>query len=362
MTDELLARAREQSEHAELSVRAPAWLHIAHVERSFDADAAHRTFLRGLDAVKQFVGDDRQLCLDLARNIAAAMDPHLLTEIPDEEGGSPFGRDHLVATMVAQGHVDAAYAYVLNSDDAAFPFVGLTNLMHVLKKEEDRVAVLRRAAQAWLNSPTDPREDFFWRMRRDHFIRLFQWRWALLPAAEAREIAREIVRSALDEPDHSMKFDYGEGPVISSKREYSIFEIFHVLQHLDPPLADSLIADHPQLAAIIVRYPIGLETVMKEAEEKRKKISRKNSDSEGGVGGDPGDFPFQRALLAASRDGDFKPAMTHAFEKYREDSGPENPNYAPKEFWSSTSSFRKLLQSREEAGSESHRVPGNGSR
>ena len=43
------------------------------------------------------------------------MDPGLLTEIPAEEGGPPFGRDHLIATMVAQGHVDTAYAYVLNS-------------------------------------------------------------------------------------------------------------------------------------------------------------------------------------------------------------------------------------------------------
>ena len=64
------------------------------------------------------------------------MDPGLLTEIPAEEGGPPFGRDHLIATMVAQGHVDTAYAYVLNSDDAAFPFRGLRNLIQVLKKED----------------------------------------------------------------------------------------------------------------------------------------------------------------------------------------------------------------------------------
>jgi len=97
------------------------------------------------------------------------------------------------------------------------------------------------------------------------------------------------------------------------------------------------------LAAITVRYPNGLETVMKEAEEQRKKVSKQNSDSEDGVGGDPRDFPFQRALLAASRDGDFKPAMEHSLEKYREDTGLEKPNYAPKEFWASTSHFRKLF-------------------
>jgi len=143
-----------------------------------------------------------------------------------------------------------------------------------------------------------------------------------------------------------MNFEYGEGRAISSKREYSLFEILHVLQHLDPPLADSLIADHAQLAAITLRYPNGLETMWKEAketEERRKEASRKSSGSDDAVGGDPRDFPFQRALLAASRDGDFKPAMEHALEKYREDTGPENPNYAPKEFWASTSRFRKLF-------------------
>jgi hypothetical protein len=292
MTDELLARAREQSEHSELSVRAPALLHIAHVEWSFDPDAAHRTFLRGLDAVRQMAGDDRLLFLDLVRNIAAAMDPDLLTEIPDEEGRSPFGRDHLVATMVAQGHVDAAYAFVLNSDDAAFPFMGLMNLMHVLKKEEDRVAVFRRATEAWRNRRNDSPGDLFRRIGRDHFIQIFQSHWKLLPGAEAREIAREIVRSALDGPDHPMRSGYGEGPTISSTRENSLFEIFHILQHLDPPLADSLIADHPQLAAITVRYPNGLETVMKEAEEQRKKLSKQNSDDEDGIGGDPRDSHF----------------------------------------------------------------------
>jgi hypothetical protein len=342
MMAELLARAREQSEHSELSVRAAAWLYIARVERSFDADAAYWTFRRGLGVVQQMVGDDRQLFLQLARNVAAAMDPGLLTEIPAEEGGPPFGRDHLIATMVAQGHLDAAYAYVLNSDDDAFPFIGLTILMHALKKEGDRVAVFRRAAVAWRNRRADPHGDFFRSMGRDRFIELFQWRWTLLPAAEAREIAREIVRSALDEPDHPMNSQC-EGPSISSKRENSLFEILHVLQHLDPPLADSLIADHAQLAAITLRYPNGLETVGQEAEEQQKKASRQSSDSEDGVGGDPRDFPFQRALVAASRDGDFKPAMEHALEKYREDTGPENPNYAPKEFWASTSRLRKLF-------------------
>lgn len=336
-------RAREQSDQSELSTRAAAWLHIARVERSLDLDAAQRTFRRGLDTVQQMTGDDRQLFLQLARNIAAAMDPGLLTEIPAEEGGPPFGRDHLIATMVAQGHLDAAYAYVLNSDDAAFPFLGLMNLLHVLKKEEERAALIRRAAKAWRSRRDDPSQQIFRMMRRDGFIRLFQWNWTLLPAAEARDVAREIVQYILDQPDYPINCSYGDDLTISSGREKSLFEILHILRHLDPPLADSLIADHPQLAIITLRYPNGLETVRREAEERHKGAAKQSSGSEEGVGGDPHDFPFQRALLSASRDGDFKPAIEHALEKYREDTEPENPNYAPKEFWASTSRFRKLF-------------------
>jgi hypothetical protein len=343
MMEELLARAREQAESSEFWVSVPAWLHIARIEQSFDPDAAHRTFRRALGAVQEMVGDVRQLFLQLARNFAAAMDPGLLTEIPIEEGNPPYWRDQLVATMVAQGRVDAACAFVLNSDDTSFPFMGLTNLMHVLKKEEDRVAVFRRAAEAWLNHHVDLQDDFFRRMGRDRFVDMFQWRWELLPVMEAREIAREIVRLALDEPDIPMNFSYGNGAAISSKREDSLFQIFHVLQKLDPQLAESLIAENAQLASITRRYPNGLETVNREAEEQQKNASKQIPDDEKGVGGDPRDFPFQRSLIAASRDGDFKPAMEHALEKYREDTGQENPNRAPKEFWNSTSRFRKLF-------------------
>jgi hypothetical protein len=275
------------------------------------------------------------------------MDPGLLTEIPAEEGGPPFGPDHLIATMAAQGHADAAYAYALNSDDAAFPFLGLMNLLPVLKKEEQRAAVIRRAAEAWRNQPSHrSSRHIFSQMGRDRFIQLFQWHWTLLPAGEAREIAREIVSTVLDAPDRPMNCNYGDGLTISSSREKSLFEILHVLRHLDPPLADSLIADHAQLGAITLRYPNGLETMRqeaKEAEEQRKDASKQSSGSGDGVGGDPRDKPFQLALLAASQDGDFQPAMEHALEKHREDTGPKNPNYAPKEFWASTSRFRKLF-------------------
>jgi hypothetical protein len=181
---------------------------------------------------------------------------------------------------------------------------------------------------------------------RDGFILIFQSLSTLLPAAEAREIAREIVPTVLDEPGRLLNCGYGDGLTISSNRENSLFEIFHALQHLDPTLADSLITDRAQLAAITLRYPNGLEIVWekaKQVEERRKEASRQSSGINDDVSGDPRDFAFKRALLAASRDGDFKPAMEHALEKCHEDTGPENPNHAAKEFWASTLRLQNLF-------------------
>jgi hypothetical protein len=61
------------------------------------------------------------------------------------------------------------------------------------------------------------------------------------------------------------------------------------------------------------------------------------------IAGNPGDFPYQKALMQASRDGEFGPALEHALEQYREDTDPENSNRAPQEFWPSTHRFRSIL-------------------
>jgi hypothetical protein len=49
--------------------------------------------------------------------------------------------------------------------------------------------------------------------------------------------------------------------------------------------------------------------------------------------------------MQASDDGEFAPALEHAFEKYREDTAPENPNAAPIDAWPSTGAYRSILHS-----------------
>ena len=348
MVHDLLARAREQAEHAEPSTRAAALMRIGRVEFAFDSDAARRAFRLGLEAVNQITGQQRENLLQQARTLAAATDPDLLGEFPAKfPGMDPFGADMLVGTMTAHGHTQAAFAYAMRSEDSGFPYIGIVNLMMLMEKEEDRLTLFRRAIEAWRADRSDRSFDPF--RARDHFNRLFHSQWRLLPEDEARDVVREIVHSELAQPDRPITATYEDGIVITSMREQKLFELIHVVRRLDGSLADSLIANHAQLAAAVRRFPDGMETMRQEAEERRKKAPKPaNGESCGGsigIGGNKDDIPYLKALLEASRDGDFGPAIEYALKEYREDSEPEGLNDVPKEFWPSTSRFRSILYS-----------------
>jgi hypothetical protein len=158
-------------------------------------------------------------------------------------------------------------------------------------------------------------------------------------------VAREIVRVALAQPDQPVNANYDpEGTVrITSGRAHTLFQFFHIVLQVDAPLAESLIASHEQLASALHRFPKGMESVTEEAEARRAAARRTGAGGGFGMAGSPGDFPYMRALMQGSQDGDFGPAMQHAIEKYREDAAPERPNRAPKESWPSANRFRSAL-------------------
>jgi hypothetical protein len=180
--------------------------------------------------------------------------------------------------MLAHGRIDAAFDFVVHCDvPFGFPFGYTANLMQKLD-DERRLIVLRRAMEAW-RAPQDselmrkhgiPFEaDQAWLIRNGHlqrhFISLFRYRWTLLPPEEALAVVREIVRIALDGPDQGTSVRYPDVHITSSS-EHVLFEVLHILRHLDLPLADSLFASHSQLAAAAQRYPNGTETMHRELE------------------------------------------------------------------------------------------------
>jgi hypothetical protein len=334
MPGDLLARAREQAERSSPPVRAAALLRIARVESATDRDQARRTFNQGLDEIRRFAGRDREFFLEQACLLAAAVAPDLLSEIPPSlHNARHFLSHRLPNIMLAHGHKDEAFEYVIRYDQpATFPFGIVSPLMQRLDDEARRIAVLRAAIEAWRAAP------------EREFIQAFQAEWKALPQDEALAVAREIVRVTLDQADQPITASYGDDrPArITSLREHNLFQMLPVLRHLDEPLAESLMAAHDQLAAAARRFPYGMESLREEA---KARTAAAGASTGGGymMFGEPGDIPYLKALMQASRDGDFGPPIDYALEQYQEDTAPDNPNEAPREFWPSTCNFRSIF-------------------
>jgi hypothetical protein len=351
MPDDPLASALEQAERSDPPVRAAARMRIARVQSASDPDQARRTFQTALDEVRKLPSHEREFFLEQAQLFAAAIAPDLISEIHiRNQTHRPFQSQTLGRIMLEHGHQDAAFEYLIRYDESStFPFSLVAELMHRIEDEDQRLAMLHRAIEAWrANSHEDP----IW-SRAFGFIWIFQWHWKTLPHEEALAITREIVRTTLERPDQPTSSGYNEDVHFTSGREDTLFKILHILRHLDAPLAESLIASHDQLAAAARRYPNGIESIhqeteeRREAEERRRKASGESAfgKSCGGfiMAGNPRDFGYQMSLMQASKDGNFAPAIEAALERYREDTAPDGPNYAPKEFWPSTCSFRSIL-------------------
>jgi hypothetical protein len=314
-------------------------MRIARVETAFDRGKARITFEMGLAEARGLRGREGRALLSSARLLAAAVEPKLLHEIPSEWSSHPgFERGMLVNVMLQHKHVDAAFEYVTDGDSFGFPFGWAVNLIHRIEDESQRAAVARRAVEAW-RSGDDGGVVF------GGFKGFFGSQWRLLPRDEALEIVREIVRREMEQPDEGTSAGYPDGIRITSQREHTFFELLHVLRHLDPSLAESLIAGHEQLAAAARRFPKGQETMMEENEERRRQMMAAGASCEGGfvMSGSTRDMPYLQSMMEASRSGDFEPAIGYALEKYREDTDAENPNEAPNAFWPSTGSFRSIL-------------------
>ncbi|HWE51750.1 MAG TPA: hypothetical protein VG273_18290 [Bryobacteraceae bacterium] len=339
MLDDLLASATEQAERSMAPVRAAALLRVARVETALNPSAARNTFDRGLDAIRELPDLENEFLLEQAALIAAAVAPDLLSGTPRLIAPHMF-EDTLLDVMLDHGHLEPAVTRFLHHEDTTdFPFGMIHVVMRRIGDEGVRLALLRRAIEAWRHAPPyDPMKP-----PDGEFIQLFQSEWKAIPPAEALTLVREIVRVTIEQPEQSITATYADGAVvITSWRAHVFFQVLHILRHLDPDLAGSLTAEHRQLADAARRFPKGRESMDEEAESRRK------NRPPGGPGGrimmgSPEEFPYLESLHKSGIDGDFGPPVAYALEKYRKDSNPKDPNRAPREFWPSTCTYRRIL-------------------
>jgi hypothetical protein len=334
----MLQLLREQAERSSPEVRAAALLRIARVEAKCDIVGALRTFESAIAEIRRLRPSRGKWLAGPARTMAAAIAPDRLDELPAAgrvECG--FGSDDLIDVMLDHGHHGPAVSYTLHHDHGAdFPMRTVSKLMHGASDPETKAALLRGAIDAWRNG--DDRR----RHARGDFIHLFQWHWTVLPRGEALALLHDIVDKARRQPSEgqvSAMYDQKANVKITSACEITLFELLHVMRALDPELAESLIAHYEQLAAAARRFPNGRQTMIEEANARRR-----NMEKPAGGGycfvGSPEDLPYIHSLIDAERDGNFGPAFEFAMEKHR---GETRPNFAPKEFWASTSAFRDVL-------------------
>jgi hypothetical protein len=289
--------------------------------------------------------------------------PDMLADIqipPHSRVPERFAENNIVQTMLAYGHVEAAFDYAIR-DENSFPFSIVGNVLRSLDPNRPesaarRLMLLRRAVDAWRRTHfDDPQHE------RSQFIRVFSHFWSELPVEEALAITRTIVAQATSWPDMETSAGYSDEIRFTSQRQNTLFQVLHILRHLDPALAQSLIDSHDQLAPAARRFPNGFETIHEEAKAEAERRRAGTATGGGGGGylmvGDPGDRDAQRRLIDAARSGDFAPSIEDAIEKYREDTEPATQNYAPKEYWPSTGAFRRLFyEAGERLGSEATKL------
>ena len=345
MNDDLLAKARQYAKQADLSIRAAALLRIARAESSKDIPSARQSLMEGLTLLDELPESSRSHLLDEAREVAAAVDPGILAQIPS---GTYHGRfpERVVHIMVEHGHIDPAVSYLLTYEDEpdSFPFPYLGNVLHKLDPMNPadagrRVAILRKAFEMWQVDVSRPNHN------RSHFLNLLGRAWKELPPQEVLAMVHVIIDQTLQEPDHKISASYPDAVHFTSPRQNSIFQILHILRHLDPALAQALIDSHDQLSAAVRRYPNGRETMEQEAAATAERLKGEGATCGTGgyvLGGDPKDFPTQLRVMEAIRKGEFDFPLEDATEKYREDTLAASPNVAPKEFWPSTGAFRSV--------------------
>ncbi len=348
MSDDLLDEARRRAEKADLPVRAAAMLRIARAESARDVVRARKTLLEGLGLAGKLQGRERGHLIEEAREVAAAVDPGLLADIAVDPSipRVRLGHSRVVQIMLAHGYVDAAFDYLVGYDDASsFPFLWVGGMLHKLNSEDPdgaarRTMLLRHVVEIWRRHPSGNQNH-----ERDHFLQLFGHFWKELPTEEALAVAHSIVAEAAEKPDSGTMAGYMDQVRFTSPRQNDLFRILHILRHLDPALAQSLIDSNDQLAVAVRRYPNGEETIAEEVQAETERRKADGATRGGGYvsSGDPREFASQRRLMDATRSGDFEPSIEDAMEKYREDTEPSTRNYAPKEYWPSTGAFRTVF-------------------
>ena len=336
MLPDLLSASLDEAETSNPTVRAAALFHIARVLNAFDHAEAERVVERALTLASDLPEPEREVVLAQAVPLVATVSPKRALQLaPSVSYDMPGGVvQQALFDMMSHGHVAEAIEYLsfpnLSGEypfDAALQAIGRSN------DDATRLRILRSALAAMQRQmeigSIGP-------AFREISTRIFSRWYGLLPPDEAAAVVRDLVRWILRQPDEFIRANIQDAR-FSSTRAHRLFEILGPLQRLDPQLAQSLIEEHPQLAAAAALYPHGQESI--------EAAARRNQQPQAAHVEQPHYILVGRRLIPMPEalSTDFKDAFDSALRAYFTDTDPEQPNDAPQECWPSAGEFRNIL-------------------
>jgi uncharacterized protein (TIGR03435 family) len=343
--DPVVSAALAQAERSSPPVKAAALLHIARVVNAFDHAEAERVLERGIAAAGVLREPDRSVIMGQAVSLAATVSPERAIRLApfiesDDMPGSHMSK--ALFDMISHGHADAAVKYLTSlSADEDYPFDAALQAIGHSKNDATRLHILRSAIRAVRGQANSGRRSGRVGPRGGFSFLFTRW-WRLLPADEAGPIVRDLVQMILEEPDETTRASWNEAR-FSSSREHRLFEIYGPLRHLAPELAESFVAQYPQLAAAVKRYPHGDESLKAPAQDAADYEPLPGPLSE--LVEQP-DYVLVGERLMPIPDAlrtDFKEAFDLALRAYATDADLGRPNDAPQECWPSAQEFRTIL-------------------
>ncbi len=343
---QLLEGAIQEVEKASSVVGTTAYFHIARVLNTYSHEEARALLLHAIRELKNLSlpPHDLRLVQQEAQMLTAATAPELIESLPPlNESLMPNSTFWLFQTMLDHNHVDATFKRLMEFPSASeFPHMAVPMVLARCDDEERKLMLVRRSIQAWQDSLLiQPRLSQDGPHLGFAFLDTFIENWKFLPVDEAASVTHKLVSTVLSEEDFPMQAEVGPENRITftSARQFLLFELLDPLRSLDPTLADSLMPDHPELAAAAAFFPFGMRSVHEAWQE--RSAGRCTPDNGGYfIMGSEKSMPFLHALVDGRATGQFEAAFEKALNTFHVD---QESNSAVKECWPSTQALRSLF-------------------
>jgi hypothetical protein len=163
--------------------------------------------------------------------------------------------------------------------------------------------------------------------------------------AEQESWLDEILLALNADPDLPTRAGFGALVKLRSMRDAHLFEILNVLRALkSPEQVEAILRAHPDVADAAKVYPLGLESLMAQQRAVAERSQRGAGFSYAGSGSGS-DSRLVGAMMAGYHvdPSAAQHLLAEAYQLYREDTDPNNPNRAPRVFWPSCHAYKVAL-------------------